>query len=706
MTGRLLIVEDSPTQREKLRFILEAEGYEVVAATDGLEGLTAGLNSKFDLVLSDIMMPGLTGYEFCRRLKAGLSPKEIPVILLTALSDPMDVIRSLECGADNFVTKPYEPEVLVQRVQNVLENWRLRAGGKLETSNEIYFLGKKLTITSDRQHILNLLISTFEDTVRNNKLLLESQFQLTEAKDKIVKYAELLEGKVQFTEEKYKLLLEQATDAVIGSDLEGRIFSWNKGAETMLGYPSEEMVGQYTIQLVPPDLKEKMKKTSEMAAKQGNVTHCETGMLKKNGDLVEVAVTVSPIKDPEGKIVGLSTISRDITEKKRVQESLKKAEEQIRLSQKMDAVGRLAGGVAHDFNNLLNVIEGNSDFIKASFSAGDPHLEEVEEIQNAVHRGAELTQQLLAFGKKQVSQPQLVNLNELVSVMAKMFKRLIDASIDFDFIQDVDLKWIQSDLGQIQQVMMNLILNARDAMPKGGKLLVTTKNIDTTEVLEVQGLKIPPGSYVSFTVTDTGTGMDAETQKYLFEPFFTTKGEKGTGLGLATVYGIVNRWNGYLWLHSSLGAGTTFSIYFPAINAAAEVNTQPKWKSLAANGSETILVAEDEDSLRKILVRGMENYGYHVLQACNGVEAVKRAQDYKDTIHLLLTDVVMPKMNGKELSEELHKDRPEMNILFMSGYSQEVLSQKGTIDPSIHLIKKPFSKEKLAERIREVLDQK
>jgi CheY-like chemotaxis protein len=330
----------------------------------------------------------------------------------------------------------------------------------------------------------------------------------------------------------------------------------------------------------------------------------------------------------------------------------------------------------------------------------------VEEIQNAVHRGAELTQQLLAFGKKQVSQPQLVNLNELVSVMAKMFKRLIDASIDFDFIQDVDLKWIQSDLGQIQQVMMNLILNARDAMPKGGKLLVTTKNIDTTEVLEVQGLKIPPGSYVSFTVTDTGTGMDAETQKYLFEPFFTTKGEKGTGLGLATVYGIVNRWNGYLWLHSSLGAGTTFSIYFPAINAAAEVNTQPKWKSLAANGSETILVAEDEDSLRKILVRGMENYGYHVLQACNGVEAVKRAQDYKDTIHLLLTDVVMPKMNGKELSEELHKDRPEMNILFMSGYSQEVLSQKGTIDPSIHLIKKPFSKEKLAERIREVLDQK
>ncbi|GEM_PF-640685 len=705
MTGRILIVEDSFTQREKLRIILESEGFEVVPAKDGLEGLKTAINSKFDLVISDIMMPGLTGYEFCKRLKLAVSPREIPVILLTTLSNPMDVIQGLECAADNFLTKPYEPEVLIQRVQNVLENWRLRAEKKLKPSDEIYFLGKKFTIALEKQQILNLLITTFEDTVRTNNLLLKSQQELMTANEKIERYAELLEGKIQFTEEKYKLLLEHATDAVIGSDIEGRIFSWNRGAETMLGYHSEEMVGQFTTILVPPDRKEEMRKMRALAVKEENVSNHETGMLRKNGELVEVVVTVSPIKDPEGKIVGLSTISRDITEKKRAQESLKKAEEQIRPTQKMDAVGRLAGGVAHDFNNLLSVIEGNSDFLKAALPLGDPHLQEVAEIKNAVHRGTELTKQLLAFGKKLVSQPQLINLNELGSEIAKMLKRLIDASIDFTFIQDENLKWIKSDPGQIQQVILNLVINARDAMPKGGKLMVATKNYESSEAVKITGLTIPSGSYVSLSVTDTGMGMDDETQKHLFEPFFTTKGEKGTGLGLATVYGIVQQWGGFLGVDSTLGMGTTFSIYFPVVQKTAKVASKPKpISSKGFKGSETILVAEDEEQVRKIVTRTMENLGYHVLQAGNGVEAIQQALNYQDTIHLLLTDVVMPQMNGKALAEELHKARPEMSILFMSGYTREVLSAEGTIDLSIHLIQKPFSNDKLAERIREVLD--
>jgi two-component system, cell cycle sensor histidine kinase and response regulator CckA len=501
-------------------------------------------------------------------------------------------------------------------------------------------------------------------------------------------------------------IIQQTTDAVIGSDLEGRIFTWNRGAETMLGYHSEEIVGQSTALLVPPDRKEEMEKMRNQASKEENVSNYETVMLKRNGDLVEVSVTVSPIKDSQGKIVGISSISRDISGQKRAQEALKKNEEQMMLSQKMDAIGRLAGGVAHDFNNLLSVIEGNSDFLKACFPPGDAHFEEVEEIQKAVQQGAELTLQLLAFGKKQVSQPQLVNLNELSSEMIKMFKRLIDASIDFSIVQDKDLNSIQSDPGQIQQVILNLVLNARDAMPKGGNLTVITQNIESTASLEVAGLKIPPGSYVLLSVTDTGTGMDAETQKYLFEPFFTTKGEKGTGLGLATVYGIVNQWNGYICLRSSLGAGTTFSIYFPAVKEAASAAAKPKKISLVANGSETILVAEDGESVRKIVVRAMENYGYHVLQAANGFEAIKQAWNYKETIHLLLTDTVMPKMNGRELAEELKKTRPKMNILFMSGYPRDVLSQQGRIDSSINLIQKPFSNDELAERIRKLLDQK
>jgi len=499
-------------------------------------------------------------------------------------------------------------------------------------------------------------------------------------------------------------ILQQTTDAVIGSDLEGRIVSWNRGAETMLGYHLEEILGENTSLLVPANRKEEMEKLRDLATKEENISNYETVMLKRNGSLIEVAVTVSPIKDLKGKIVGVSNISRDITERKTAQEALRKNEEQLQLSQKMDAIGRLAGGVAHDFNNLLNVIEGNSDFLKDALPPGDPHLDEVEEIKKAVQQGAQLTHQLLAFGKKQVSQPQLVNLNELGSDMCKMFKRLIDASIEFDFVQAKDLKWIQSDPGQIQQIMLNLVLNARDAMPKGGKLIVTTKSIETAEPLEVRGLTIPPGSYVGLTVTDTGTGMDPATQEHLFEPFFTTKGDKGTGLGLATVWGIVNQWEGYIWLYSTPGLGTTFSIYFPAIGSGAVSDRKPAVVSLAAHGTETILVAEDEDSLRKIMVRALEKYGYHVIQAGNGVEAVQEALNFKEPIHLLLTDTVMPKMNGKILAEELKQSRPKMRVLFMSGYPLEVLSKQGTIIPSIHLIQKPFSNETLAKRVRAVLD--
>jgi two-component system cell cycle sensor histidine kinase/response regulator CckA len=501
-------------------------------------------------------------------------------------------------------------------------------------------------------------------------------------------------------------ILQQSADAVMGSDLEGRIFSWNQGAEAMLGYHSEEIIGENTSLLVPRDHKEEMERLRRLATKDENISNHETVLLKRNGDLVDVSVTVSPIKDPQGNIVGVSAISRDISERKQVQDSMKKYEEQMRLSQKMDALGRLAGGVAHDFNNLLSVIGGNGDFIKASLPPESPCLGEVGEIENAVRKGAELTKQLLAFGKRQLSQSQIINLNEMGSEMSKMFKRLIDASIHFELIQGGDLRQIQADPGQIQQIILNLVLNARDAMPNGGKLIVTTKNIELADTLEMKGIKIPPGSYVCLTVTDTGVGMDEETQKHLFEPFFTTKGEKGTGLGLATVYGIVRQWEGYLWLYSSPNRGTIFTIYFPATNAQVGTFAGAKKAPADTKGVETILIAEDDAAVRKVIVRTMENLGYHILQAGNGIEAVQVAMNYKDTIHMLLTDTVMPKLNGLELAKELKKDRPQMRVLFMSGYPREILSSEVPVDESINLIQKPFTNNAIAERIREGLDQK
>ena len=414
-------------------------------------------------------------------------------------------------------------------------------------------------------------------------------------------------------------ILQQTTDAVIGSDLKNEIFSWNRGAENLFGYTFEEIVGKPKDILSPEDRKHESDEMQEIAMAGESISNFETVRMKKNGDWVDVSVTMSPIHDAKGEIVGVSAITRDISERKKAEESLKKHEEQMRLAQKMDAIGRLAGGVAHDFNNLLSVIGGNAEFLLGSLEQDNPHREELEEIQKAVRRGAELTKQLLVFGQKQVVQPQPVNLNELSTEMSKMLKRLIDAAVDLSIIQDKEIQFILADQGQMQQVILNLVLNARDAMPKGGNIIVETKHVPSKNLELEQRPTLPPGSYVRLSVTDTGTGMTPEIQKHIFEPFFTTKAGKGTGLGLATVYGIVTKWSGHIFLHSTPGMGTTFTFYFPALPPVTAPKPKTKQMSLIPQGSETVLIAEDEDPVRKVLVRTLEKYGYRVLEAANGI---------------------------------------------------------------------------------------
>ncbi len=501
-------------------------------------------------------------------------------------------------------------------------------------------------------------------------------------------------------------ILQQTPDAVIGTDLEGDVFSWNRGAEVLLGYTLEEISGKPVTLLALPERHHEADEMREIAVAGESISGFETVRVKKNGDLIDVSITISPIKDTNGKVVGVSSILRDITERKRAEESLRKHEEQMRLVEKMNAIGRLAGGVAHDFNNLLSVIGGNAEFLLSSMEKDSPHREEVEEIQKAVHRGADLTKQLLVFGRKQVSQPQPVNLNEMSVELNKMLKRLLDANIDLAIIQDPDLKPILADPGQMQQAMMNLTLNARDAMPRGGSLIIETKNIGPEDLSPQKTPTIPLGHYVRLSVTDTGEGMDLEVQKRVFEPFFTTKAGKGTGLGLATVYGIVQQWKGHILLHSSPGMGTTFSLYFPVLEGEAKVSVKTKQEVLILDGSETILVAEDEDPVRKVLVRTLKKHGYQVLEAPNGIEALQKAWGWRDAIHLLLTDTVMPKMNGKELADELHKTRPKLKVLFISGYPKEILSQQGILDPGIHLVQKPFELDDLMQQMRNILDEK
>jgi len=501
-------------------------------------------------------------------------------------------------------------------------------------------------------------------------------------------------------------ILEQTVDAVIGTDLEHKIFSWNKGAERMYGWGLEDVLDRPVFLLAPEDRLDEVVKLREAVLRGEEVSNFETVRRRKDGSPVDVSVSLSVIRDSKGKVVGVSSIARDITDRKKAEESLKRHEEQMRLAQKMDAIGRLAGGVAHDFNNLLSVVGGNAEFLLSSLSGEDPHREEAEEIQKAVKRGADLTKQLLVFSQKQVVQPQPVNLNEVGTEMGKMLKRLIDAAVDLKMIQDKAIGPILSDPGQMQQVILNLVINARDAMPQGGTLIIETKRVPLEE-LEAEGRPmLPRGDYVRLSVTDTGTGMTPEVQKHVFEPFFTTKIGKGTGLGLATVYGIVQKWSGHIFLHSTQGMGTTFTLYFPALKAAMAGPEKAKQISLIPQGSETLLLAEDEEPVRKVLVRTLEKFGYRVLEAADGIDAVKKAWAWKEPIDLLVTDTVMPKMNGKELADELKKTRPKVKVLFISGYPREILSQQGVLAPGIKLLQKPFELEELAREIRRILDEK
>jgi PAS domain S-box-containing protein len=440
-----------------------------------------------------------------------------------------------------------------------------------------------------------------------------------------------------------------------------------------------------------PELMEHLSQAMEVFHKTGVWSYT-----KKGGDRVEVEITSHPI-EWFGRRARVALV-RDLTEKNRL-------DERVRQAQKMEAVGRLAGGIAHDFNNLLGVIIGYTDMLQESLS-GDAQLSrKASAIQKAGLHAASLTRQLLAFSRKQVLEPRVLNLNSIVTDTMKMLQRLIGENIEASMVLAPNLGSIKADQSQIQQVIMNLALNARDAMPRGGKLTITTANVDLTSQ-SIRPYQVIPGSYVVLTVSDTGSGMSAETQSHIFEPFFTTKEMgKGTGLGLATVYGVVKQSGGYIWVYSELERGTTFKIYLPRVpDAATATSDEDKKNKKIARGSETVLVVEDAQPLRELAREILEDSGYTVLEAANAGDAEKVVERYQAPIHLLLTDVIMPGMDGRRLAEILAHRRPQMKVLYMSGYPDEAIVNHGILDAGIALLQKPFTGEALTQKVREVLD--
>lgn len=402
---------------------------------------------------------------------------------------------------------------------------------------------------------------------------------------------------------------------------------------------------------------------------------------------------------------GVCILSLDITDQKRAAAALAKTEEQLRQAQKMEAIGRLAGGIAHDFNNVLSVIISYSEFLCEDLKHGEPMRADIEQIHAAGLRAADLTRQLLAFSRQQALQLQLLDANQVLAGTEKMLRRLLGADVTLTMLTTNTVWKIKADPSQIEQVVFNLAVNARDAMPQGGKLTIETKNVELDDEYARLHHEVVPGPYVMIAVTDTGIGMDKATQARVFEPFFTTKEKgKGTGLGLATVFGIVKQSGGHIWLYSEPSKGTTFKIYFPRAKDVVVARPSVTLPPMTTRGNETVLLVEDDEQVRAVAVGILRRQGYRVLEAPNAGEAFLISEDHSATIHLLLTDVVLPRMSGRQLAEKLASSRPAMKVLYMSGYTDDSILQHGILESNVAYLQKPLTPEALTRKVREVLD--
>ncbi|TAL04344.1 MAG: hybrid sensor histidine kinase/response regulator [Rhodospirillaceae bacterium] len=580
---RILVVEDSPTQAETLRSILDSAGFSVDVATDAETALEAFDRAAFDIVISDIVMPGMSGYELCRKIKSNPKSRATPVILLTSLSDPMDIIRGLECEADNFITKPYQADQLLSRIRSIIENRKARTDSGIRLGIELVFLDKRFVITSEKEQILDLLISTFEDTIRANIGLRESQEQLAAANAKLESYARELESRVQ-------------------------------------------------------------ERTLELEQKAAQLRHAE----------------------------------------------------------RLDAIGSLTGGIAHDFNNLLTVVKSSVEYLCGELT--DPPLWQAADMaQEAANRGADLVRHLLTFARKQELSPKVLDVNALVESVVKLARRTLPSNIAFIVQMADNLPPVHIDPGQMENAILNLAVNARDAMPNGGEIIVETRTAELDEDYARENVGLQPGSYVLIALSDTGIGMSQDVINRAFEPFFTTKEPgKGTGLGLSSVYGLIKQSGGHAKIYSVLGKGTTIKIYLPVVAEVQASIKVPHQKTTATIvGSGTILLVEDDELVRKSVTSKLKRLGYDVTAVASAAEAITTLED-RANFKLMLSDVMMPgTMTGADLAREVMQRWPRIGVLLSSGYTESSIGGKVRLPSDVRLLSKPYSNADLAQALAE-----
>ncbi len=779
---RVLIVDDFPDNIRVMINILSAR-YSIIVSTGGSEAIEiVQSDNRPDLILLDVMMPGVDGFKVCRELKADKRTRDIPIIFITALTDEINMIKGFELGAVDYVTKPFNPKIVLARIQTHLElsayqtdlekivdertsaletaarhmrKERDRAEQYLDiagvmfvalnTQGEVTLINKKglsvLEYDEDevlgknwvddfipkeiRKDIKSIFFKIMSGDLKSVEFY-ESPILTKSGKQKLIAWKNAclrdengeivgtlgsgeniseqreFEDALKLTERKLRILADNIDDVLwINKPGNAEQSYISPAFEKIWGIPAEDITDLFKsfFKAVHQDDREDIFKELNRSHYKGSAYQVEYRIKRPDGSVRWIYDRGFPVYDDQGNVEMMAGIASDITNRKNL-------EDQLHHAIKMETIGRLAGGVAHDFNNALTPITGISEMLLLKSGLDNKMQDSVREIKEAGERCANLTRQLLAFGRRQHMEMTTFDLNDVVRDVEKLLSRIIGEDIVLNKLLDSEPVYIKADVGQIEQIIVNLAVNARDAMPFGGSLTIETKSVYLDDVFSKKHVSVTPGHYIMMAVSDTGEGMDEDIQTKIFEPFFTTKEEgKGTGLGLATVYGIVRQSGGNIFVNSELNIGTTIIVYLPMVEAVPiRGESQQKLTMADVKGFETILLVEDDDSARKTVNSILSENGYHIIDACGGEDALKSCERHDGPIHLLLTDVIMPGMTGKELAGHISRVLPETKIIFMSGYTGSAIVHHGVLEKGIQFVQKPFTMDSLLTKVRQVLD--
>jgi two-component system cell cycle sensor histidine kinase/response regulator CckA len=669
---RILYVERDEADIDLTRTALAAAARHLTLeiVSSGREALQRAQANGFDLILADLRLSDMSGLDLLREARhRGL---QVPFIVITGRGDEGAAVAALKLGAYDYIVKreghltqlPYAIDNAIDRWKLVEANRRLHAELAERTRAQAENARLVREITGQRQRLDEIVAS--------------------------------VPG-----------LVWEAWGRPGTADLRVAFISGH--VERMLGYSVEQclLAPGFLLGVIHPEDRDRAVAEAADSFSSGTGGISRFRLIARDGRAVWVESRTTVIVNANGQPVGMRGVTMDITAAREAERAKAHLEEELRQAQKIESVGRLAGGIAHDFNNLLTAINGYADLMLDELPPGDRWRASITEIRRAGERAAELTGQLLAFSRRQLLQPRVIDLNALIADSTKMLGRLLGEDIELITMLDSRLGHVTADAGQVHQIVLNLALNARDAMPQGGKLILETQNVAFEEDLAQQHPSITPGSYVMLAVSDNGCGMDQETLSHIFEPFFTTKEPtKGTGLGLSTVYGIVKQSGGSIFVYSEPGNGATFKIYLPRIDQPVSRSREQGAESETLRGSETVLVVEDEEVVRKLIDQALRKYGYEVLEAASGAEALQVCEAHRTRIPLMITDVVMPQMSGRELAARLRDRHPETRVLYMSGYTDDAVVRHGLLDASMSFLQKPFTPGVLVRKVREALDQR